>query len=79
MQLSPLAHRALYKLQQSRGHALYVTTNFGTPEDQAALSELEVAGLVTLQVVTTGAVSRKQAKLTSTGRATQVSNPWSVS
>ena len=79
MTLGPHASRVLYKLQQSRGHALYVTANFGTPEDQRALAELETAGLVLVQAVTTGACVRKQAKLTATGCVVFVPNPWSRS
>lgn len=79
MTLSPEASRVLYKLQQSRGNALYVTANFGTPEDQRALAELETAGLALVQAVTTGAITRKQAKLTPTGRSMSVPNPWSRS
>lgn len=79
MTLSPDASRVLYKLQQSRGHALYVTANFGSPEDQNALAELETAGLVLVQAVTTGACVRKQAKLTPIGRSLSVPNPWSRS
>lgn len=77
MTLSAHASRVLYKLQQSRGFALYVTANFGSTEDREALSELETAGLVLVQPVTTGAITRKQAKLTAIGRSLVVSNPWS--
>ena len=76
-QLTPQARHVLYKLQQSRGNALYVTANFGSPEDRSALMELEGAGLVLLHTVWTGVVSRKQAKLTPAGRTIVVSNPWS--
>lgn len=77
MTLSAQASRVLYKLQQSRGHALYVTANFSTAEDREAIAELETAGLVLVRSVTTGAIVRKQAALTATGCVMFVPNPWS--
>ena len=72
------ARVVLYRLQSARGNALYVIPSFASPEDRAALSELEAAGLVQLRAVGSAVVVRTQAKLTDAGRATSVENPWAA-
>ena len=76
--LSGNARVVLYRLQSARGHALYVVPSFLSPEDRAALAELEASGLVQVCDVAAGIIARMQAKLTVAGRAVSVENPWTV-
>ena len=74
--LSANARIVLYRLQSARGNALYVVPSFASPDDRAALTELEIAGFVQLRDAAVGIVTRAQAKLTDAGREVFVENPW---
>lgn len=74
--LSANAQIVLYRLQSARGNALYVVPSFASPDDRAALTELEASGLVQIRDVAAGIIAHTQAKLTEEGRAVFVENPW---
>ena len=76
--LSVIACVVLYRLQSARGNALYVVPSFASPEDRAAIAELEAVGLVQIGGVTAGVITRTQAKLTLAGRETCVGDPWAA-
>ena len=76
--LSANARVVLYRLQSARGNALYVMPSFVSPEDRAALAELEAAGLAQVRDVSAGVITRAQARLTAAGREVRVDDPWTA-
>ena len=70
------ARIVLYRLQSARGNALYVMPSFASPEDRAAIAELEALVLVQIGGITAGVITRTQAKLTAAGREVRVDDPW---
>ena len=76
--LSVNAGVVLYRLQSVRGNALYVVPSFASPEDRAAIAELEALSLVQISGVTAGVITRTQAKLTPMGREIRVDDPWAA-
>lgn len=76
--LSANARVVLYRLQSARGNALYVMPSFASPEDRAALTELEAAGLAQVRDVSAGVITHAQTKLTAAGREVRVDDPWAA-